>query len=272
MSFLYNKAALLGGATIGAGEIDTGFPNGYPDRYGDLIGGFAPYGGATSDEALVESGQSLYNNVGLTNRQKVSLQYAVQRGKATPAAVYGMLGLIYAIDSLRWRLKFDRTLTAADRMALLQQISELRGRAGSSKEMKALYAKISKMLHPKPRARRNVTAYLKDADAPYRRGAWNKNLPVGIWLKDPAARERRAALWERLRAQDALGNWKAYYGTKGRHRRAAPTLDGLGFLPGYGTASTPAATAPPPPPTITPQQVVRDVEMPGDTAENPIEL
>lgn len=229
MSFLYNKAALLGGATIGAGKFMNKSRATYPDAYGDLMGGFkvAPNAMSATAADLTALGSEIYATAGLTNRQQVSLEYMIASGKATADQIYATLGAIYAIDSLRWTLKYKNV---SNRELILERISTLRstfnppGADPESKSQRALYAKLSKMMHPKVRPRKNVLAWLKDPSSTYRRGPWSHSLPTAAWIRDPEKRQARAARIAQWRNGTGLDEWKKYYGPRGNHREAIGDL------------------------------------------------
>lgn len=221
MSELYDEAALRGGFKV----IDDPDNLKTPSEY----------------QAI---GKKILPNLGLTDRQTVSLQYAIHTGKATLELIHELLGMIYHIDSLRAMLLQEHSPDR--REAIRRVISILRYNitlpnvpyASLTAEQKAtrnLYTKLLKIMHPKPRSRRAkaLRTYALDQDTPYKRGIWSHYVPVGTYIRNPDKRKAFKDRLEKIKSSGALAEWRAYYKrNKGLGRSLRPSarvqLDALG--------------------------------------------
>lgn len=214
----YNSAALYGGC--GGDYTDSQY-----------FGGFVPMNPAPRNvKDLVDAGRELYLNrdIGLKQRDKLSLQYAVASGKTTPDHIYMALGALYASDTLRRAAMMAKTAAQRDEIATVMW--NIRSalppigptNKGGNPQMTIAWTKVNKIMHPKQRIPKKVRAYIRDNTAPWRKGSW------GRFLKHVPAMspEKRAAMRARLRGNpQAFLGWKEYYGSKGNHRAPLPSLE-----------------------------------------------
>lgn len=229
----YNSAALYGG---GGG-----------DYTGEYFGGFAPpdpY--PDSRGAIMNLGKSLYltKDIGLTDRDKLSLEYSVSSGKTTAGDIYGAIGALYCFDSLRRTVMLtkspSRRQDAQDLIYAIRMMLPPFGKGGD-KGWTFAWTKINRMFHPKLRAPKIVRKYIRDPDAQWKKGTWARYL-----RKVPAlAPEKRQAMRNRFKEirsksnPNALRDWKRFYGPKGNHR--APSGDLVAIAQQISRSAPPAS-------------------------------
>lgn len=248
----YNSAALYGGGEDEEVEMDDDYEDDVDDEYtGEYFGGFKPVEKISSDRAeLAALGMDLYTskNIGLTNRNKLSLEYAVQNGKTTAGHVYLAIGALYTLDSCKRTIMLTKSSQTRSEMqdAIYKVHKALPpfGKGGDP-QWTVAWTKVNKIMHPKLRPPKKVRKYIRDPDAQWKRGNWAKFL-----RKVPAlSPERRQDMRAKFKANPAaLSAWKTFYGPKGNHRVATGNLASVVQAVASSAPPAPVPSAPLPAP------------------------
>lgn len=196
------------------------FDGGYNIYEEDYEGGWAvnSFFGKTQDTEVRQMGADVIQNVGLTPRQKLLIQWwqTEDGGSISPGAIQFAFGLVQLFDSLRARAL---TADAADREVIAARIKALRKRvfgekpgvtgSDAQKLCYKLFTKAQKMIHRKVGINKlKARKWILDPTAPYTRGSWYKALPVPKVLTATQKAKWPAA---RANARAQLDKWKAYY-------------------------------------------------------------